>query len=1051
MAERVEIIIAAKNQFGKVFKGVQNQVRNFEQGARLNKLDQALGRTQKNFKAVGTQATAAGKAVRAFKQLVLPLVGIGILTGAVRTLAEFEERMDGVLAVTGATVEEMQTLEDTARELGAQTRFSAAEAASGMEFLGRAGFRATEIVDAMAGVLDLAAAGQLGLAEAADIASNVLQGFGEAADQSNRAADILARTAAISNTNVSQLGQAMSFVAPVAAQLGVSMEETAAAIGALSNAGVQGTRAGTSLRKVLSTLAALTPKQKALFESLGVSADRLNVEAINPLTGQTNSLVDVIKALGEANLTTAQNFELFGDRGAIGATVLVEAGRAADDASSSLVSLSKETESAEGTAKNLADVMSDNIPGAFRSLVSAAQEVILQVGEGGLGSAIRGTIDTLIVFTRALGGADQSLDDTLSLAGQLGRAFRILGQTISDVFGSLSLATGEANDGMSVLAGLINGISLGIAGIRDGFTVFTIAISRVAQLIARYVVKPIGLLIKGLGKAASVVNDDLGESLKGIGDTMANLEEAPKIIADELTMQFARGESATKRVLDRISGVNDGLDDTKEKAEEAGEALTDAAEEATNEIADLVANLSLDQIVAGDAAASFDLFKDQVERSLTDLEDQLKDGELSIQAYTEKRLALQEELIDREIAIKEVQRGAVEDATEQAKLAADILILQAQRRDLAAQAITDQAEAEKKLAETLLKVRTELAQLTGQRVPVGDIEASIRQEFEDTIASLKAEGDKAGVELVETLINKEVAAAQFKELEDQAKGAFDRIKVAQEALQKQVELGIISEQQAREQLKLALAENKTEVQNLVPEMQRLAEAVGDPELAARVRQISFEIETVGNVASQSASRINASLEGGLTDFFDSVASGSKSAKDAFLDFGRGVLDTIRKIAAEQLAKSILGSVGGGAGGGLGGLLAGALGFAEGGHVSGPGTSTSDSIPARLSDGEYVVRASAVKRYGAGFFEALNRMSFPSIKAPSVSIPRIPRYAEGGLVKDSGTGGGGGSTSFRIVNVTDPSQVDQFINSPSGERSILNVIRRNSTGVKQVLK
>lgn len=1057
MAERVEIIIAARNQFGRVFQGVQRQVRDFQQGARLNQLDRSFQSIENNAKAATTGVSGLTTALRTLRNVIAPLVGIQLFVTAIRTVAQFEERMAGVQAVTGAAIEEMERLTATARELGATTRFSASEAAAGMEFLGRAGFRATEIIDAMAGVLDLAAAGQLGLAEAADIASNVLQGFGEAADQSNRAADILARTAAISNTNVSQLGQAMSFVAPVAAQLGVSMEDTAAAIGALSNAGVQGTRAGTSLRKVLSTLAALTPKQKAQFEALGIATDRLNVQAINPLTGQTNTLVDVMKALGEANLTTAQNFALFGDRGAIGATVLVEAARAADESTASLVSLTKQTNTAEGTAAELARVMSDNIPGAFRNLISAVQEVILQIGDAGLGGGIRNAIDGLTIFFRAMGGATLAAEDANSTMAQLGRTVLIIGQTFRDVFGSLSLDISASVNEVNLLSSSLQGIAFLLAGVRDGFSIIVAGIARAGEVLARVLIRPVQTLLSGLSRVAGVLSDDLQESIDAVKNSMDALVDAPKAVADEITGQFLRGETATQRLIARLKGTTEAEEEVADGAEDMGNALADAANKAQKEVEDLQQALSLEELVSGNTEAQFSVFKDTVERNVADLERQLEEGTISLQQFTQQRLALQQELIDKEIELKQEQRESAEQIADQAKLAAEILVLQAERRELANQATRDQAEAERQLAEDLRKVRVELAELSGQPLPIGDIETEIRDKYKDLVESLKAEGDTAGQEIVESLINRQIAERQFSELEARAERAFNNIKTAQEALQTQVELGILSEQDARDQLSESTAQNKAEIEGLIPELQRMAEAVGDPEMIARVQQIGFELQTVGNVASQAAVRINSTLKTGLTDFFVDVTDGTKSVKDAFLDLGRSIIDTIQKIAAENLAQAVLGGIGGAAGGGggaaggLGGLIAGALGFASGGYVSGPGTGTSDSIPARLSDGEYVVRAAAVQKYGAGLFEALNGMIFPRMSRAPVSVPRVPKFADGGLVKDSGSGGGQASgASFRIINVTDPNQIDNFINSASGERAILNVIRRNSTGVKQVL-
>ena len=117
-------------------------------------------------------------------------MGFAGIKAATGELASFEKTLSGVRAVTRATDEQMVALKATARELGAVTQFSATQAAQGMEFLGRAGFKTTDIISAMPGLLDLAAAGALELGRAADIAANVLSGFQLQAKESNRVADI---------------------------------------------------------------------------------------------------------------------------------------------------------------------------------------------------------------------------------------------------------------------------------------------------------------------------------------------------------------------------------------------------------------------------------------------------------------------------------------------------------------------------------------------------------------------------------------------------------------------------------------------------------------------------------------------------------------------------------------------------------------------------------------------------------------------------------------------------------------------------------------------
>jgi hypothetical protein len=140
-------------------------------------------------------------------------------------------------------------------------------------------------------------------------------------------------------------------------------------------------------------------------------------------------------------------------------------------------------------------------------------------------------------------------------------------------------------------------------------------------------------------------------------------------------------------------------------------------------------------------------------------------------------------------------------------------------------------------------------------------------------------------------------------------------------------------------------------------------------------------------------------------------------------------------------------MGGGAAGGAGGLgalISSIFGFASGGYVSGPGTSTSDSIPARLSHGEYVVNARAVSRLGLSFLDAINGLS----AGPRVSGGRLA-FAAGGLVPDSPAQAAAGQ-NIRIVNVIDPAMAADFLNSSAGERTVMNLIQRNAASMRNIL-
>ncbi len=180
-----------------------------------------------NLAAVGTKLIAVGATMLA--AFVFP----------VKSAAGFEKAMSRVRAVTEGATENFEALNQKASELGGITEFTAKQVAEGMAFLGQAGFDAGQVIEAMSAVVDLATAGQLELAQAADIASNVLQGMQLDVSQLGSVMDTLAVTATNSNTNIQQMGEALKFAAPAAAAAGISLEKTAAIIGVLGNNGIQ--------------------------------------------------------------------------------------------------------------------------------------------------------------------------------------------------------------------------------------------------------------------------------------------------------------------------------------------------------------------------------------------------------------------------------------------------------------------------------------------------------------------------------------------------------------------------------------------------------------------------------------------------------------------------------------------------------------------------------------------------------------------------------------------------------------------------------------------
>ncbi len=468
-------------------------------------------------------------------------------------------------------------------------------------------------------------------------------------------------------------------------------------------------------------------------------------------------------------------------------------------------------------------------------------------------------------------------------------------------------------------------------------------------------------------------------------------------------------------------------------------------------------------VLKAQADAEFRLLKTGLDQQKAALDRALDDHLVSIRDYYAQKTRLEQAAIDEDISRKteersaqqQMARGGKDEATrlramaEVKKLDGEIAVLAQQRGEIEVANAHAAANAERQLANELARVRDRLAEVRGGAG--GDsTRARLQREYQPLIEQLQRMGDTAGTQDVARLIDVESDLEELTRFEREYQTATERLSLRGRELQVQKEAGLITETQMRQTLLGLQAETAREVEALIPKMEQLAQSTGSEEAVNRVARLKIEIASLKTVTDEVAVRINGDTQNAFATMFEQIGSGAKSAKDAFADFARSVLASINRIASQKLAESLFGAMGGGGGsGGFGAFISGLFkGFATGGLVSGPGTSTSDSIPARLSAGEYVLRAAAVRRLGVDFLHALNG---------GLSVPRWHgvrlAFAEGGLVPPAApaTTGGGAGQAVRIVNVIDPSLAADYLTSPAGEKSILNILSRNGSAVREILR
>lgn len=302
--------------------------------------------------------------------------GLALAIGhAIKVGMDFESQMARVQAVTGATAKEMDALRQLAIRLGADTKFSAGEAAEAMYELASAGFNVKETSKALPGTLALAAASSIDLATAAEISSNALRGFGLETKESTHVADVLAKSVNTSSVEMEDLQLSLKYIGPVARVTGESFEEMIAAVSLMGDAGIKGEQAGTSLRGGLLRLVKPTKQVQEGLNILSVSVEELQgPNGLLPLPQLVGKLQEGMKGLSKAEQAHALA-SVFGNEALSGMLTVVDAGPA------KLTKLTEQFEHSNGASAKAARTMNDTVKGSFDQLMGSIETVEIQLYE----------------------------------------------------------------------------------------------------------------------------------------------------------------------------------------------------------------------------------------------------------------------------------------------------------------------------------------------------------------------------------------------------------------------------------------------------------------------------------------------------------------------------------------------------------------------------------------------------------------------------------------------------------------------------------------------
>lgn len=824
----------------------------------------------------------------------LALFGAAAVAGAglaVAAYANFDAAMSSVQASTMESASNMELLREAAIDAGNRTKFSATEAAGAIEQLAKAGVSTADILGGgLDGALDLAAAGGIEVAEAAETAASAMTQFGLKGQDVTHIVDLLAAGAGKAQGGVKELSDALSQSGLVAAQMGVSLEGTIGSLTAFASAGLMGSDAGTSFRNMLLRLANPTAESAELMEKLGISA----YDAQGNFVGMADLAGQLQGKLGGLTQETRNAYlaQLFGNDAIRAANVLYQEGEAG---------IREWTQAVDdqGYAAKVAAERMDNLKGDLEKLGGAFETMLIGLGSHGDG-VLRGLV--------------QGITDVITKFSELPAP--IQGVSLAIVGGGGLVALGVAGLGKLVV---------GIANTKAALKDLNVTAGEGARKIGRFAAKA-GLAVAALyalgaaGKAAQ-------EAIYG---TAAGTNELKQILADtgnydqafsHLTGEYNSMEEALRTLVG--DGWLDKLDRGLSAVNQAvGGPLPDdvaAASEQFTAMGDILAQM----VSQGDAQTAAEQFADMASKAEA-LGYSQEDLLSLMPAYQEALIGLADGQYDAAYAVSEttgevdLQTTALyENMAAQAAAAGEALSLRSAQRNL--QAAVDAASAAVKENGKTLDVTTE----KGRK----------NQDALDGIA-------RAGWDLIDSM---------------QANGA------TQEELQ-----GTMSQTRSRFiDVAQSMGLSKKEARNLADEL----------------GLIPKNVDSDVNVHTGAAQAAMAGVQSVLNEIDGTVATAM------IVTTRRTIYESVRTSsrAVPYVNRALAG----------------------GGGIFGPGTETSDSIPAMLSHNEHVLSAREVRGLGGhGAVEQLRAQARGGAQG----------FATGGAVSPTYIHAGGGPSSMSRTTV-----------------------------------
>ncbi|MHB8949312.1 MAG: phage tail tape measure protein [Rhodoferax sp.] len=501
--------------------------------------------------------------------VVAGFFGISLFAGAVRSAADFEAALSRVKAAAGATDEEFKALKQAAEDAGSSTKYTSVQAAQALENLAKAGLNAKDSIATLPAVLSLAQAGDIELGQSAEFVTKAIMGMGLQFSDAARVADVLAMGANASNTSVTGLAQALSYAAPTAKTLGMSLELTVAIIGKFADAGIDASRAGTALNAIMGQFSDPSSKFRQELGAAGIT---------------TGNFEQALRELAKAGPSGAKAINAVGLEAGPALKALLGQGIGALD------ELKGKLDESAGSAAKMALVMEGNLQGSMRGLGSAWDTVknvlgapvlpVLKDGVDQLAGALRGLVTdgTIAKFGESMAEAFRSAIKwgrefiaqidfkaiTASLqdfAERSGEAFAKIGEYATNTGNTVKTVYGVMSAGVNAVLTVVYGLGVAFAGVAAGIQ------------------NGLALLYEGIAKITpGIISAKYKEVAAELRLSAEATTAASRALADKTIESFTDMGDGAQLARDGVSGLIGVMNATKPAADTSAQAISGVAQ-----------------------------------------------------------------------------------------------------------------------------------------------------------------------------------------------------------------------------------------------------------------------------------------------------------------------------------------------------------------------------------------------------------------------------------------------------------------------------------------